>query len=215
VPSRKKRIAHIVFIAIAVPVFAMSATILVLDHVMPQFRATPAIGNMEVSVAVPDAVVREPVPVVSISPPTQLKIDKIGVGAVVQPVGLTSDGNMDIDENPRQAAWYKLGPKPGQEGSAVIAGHYGWKKNVPSVFNNLHTLVAGDKVLTLGEDGTVLTFVVTRLATYAPDQDATNVFRSDDGKSHLNLVTCQGSWNNTVRTYSERLVVFTDLLSEV
>ena len=137
------------------------------------------------------------------------------MSAVVQPVGLTVDGNMDIDENPTQAAWYKLGPKPGQEGSAVIAGHYGWKKNVPSVFNDLHTLVAGDQILTLGEDGKVMTFVVTRLATYAPDQDATNVFRSDDGKSHLNLVTCQGSWNNSVRTYSERLVVFTDYVSEI
>jgi len=76
-------------------------------------------------------------------------------------------------------------------------------------------LVAGDRILTVGEDGKVMTFVVTSLATYAPDQDATNVFRSDDGKAHLNLVTCQGSWNNSVRTYSERLVVFTDLLDEV
>jgi len=215
VPSRKKRIAQIAFIAVAVPLLAMSATILILDHIMPEFRATPAVENMEVSVAVPEAVVREPAPIVAISPPTSIKIDKIDVGAVVQPVGLTADGNMDIDENPVEAAWYKLGPKPGQEGSAVIAGHYGWKKNVPSVFNDLHTLVAGDEVLTVGEDGKVMTFVVTRLATYAPDQDATNVFRSDDGKAHLNLVTCQGSWNNSVRTYSERLVVFTDLLNEV
>jgi len=213
VPSRKKRIAQIAFIAIAVPLLAMSATILILDHIMPEFRATPAVENREVSVAVPEAVVRERAPIVAISPPTSIKIDKIGVGAVVQPVGLTTDGNMDIDENPVEAAWYKLGPKPGQEGSAVIAGHYGWKKNVPSVFNDLHTLVAGDEVLTVGEDGKVMTFVVTRLATYAPDQDATNVFRSDDGKAHLNLVTCQGSWNNSVRTYSERLVVFTDLVN--
>jgi len=212
VPSRKKRIAQIVFIAIAVPLLAMSATILILDHVMPQFRAAPAVEYMEVSVAVPEAIVREPAPIVAISSPVRIKIDKIGVGAVVQPVGLTADGNMDIDENPVEAAWYKLGPKPGQEGSAVIAGHYGWKKNVPSVFNDLHTLVAGDEILTVGDDGKVMTFVVTRLATYAPDQDATNVFRSDDGKAHLNLVTCQGSWNNSVRTYSERLVVFTDLV---
>ena len=214
-PSRKKRIAQVAFIAIAVPLLAMSATILILDHVMPQFRAAAVIENREVSLAVPEAVVRTPAPLAALSPPTQLKIDKIGVGAVVQPVGLTADGNMDIDENPTQAAWYKLGPKPGQEGSAVIAGHYGWKKNVPSVFNDLHTLVAGDRILTVGEDGKVMTFVVTSLATYAPDQDATNVFRSDDSKAHLNLVTCQGSWNNSVRTYSERLVVFTDLLDEV
>jgi len=212
VPSRQARIIQVVFITISVPILAMSATILVLDHVMPKFRAAAVVENREVVLAVPEAVVRAPAPLVAISPPTQLKIDKIGVGAAVQPVGLTADGNMDIDENPSQAAWYKLGPKPGQEGSAVIAGHYGWKNKTPSVFNELHTLVAGDKILTVGEDGKVMTFVVTSLATYAPDQDATNVFRSDDGKAHLNLVTCQGSWNNSVRTYSERLVVFTDLV---
>jgi sortase A len=214
VPSRKKRIAQIVFIVIAVPLLAMSGTILVLEHVMPRFKAT-VVQNREISLTVPEAVVRAPAPLVALAPPTELKIDKIGVGAVVKPVGLTVDGNMDIDENPTQAAWYKFGPKPGQEGSAVIAGHYGWKKNVPSVFNDLHKLVAGDQILTLGEDGKVMTFVVTHLITYAPDQDATNVFKSDDGKAHLNLVTCQGSWNNSVRTYSERLVVFADLLSEV
>jgi len=180
---------------------------------MPQFQATSKVRNFETApLTVPQAIVYENVPVVQISAPVQLKISKINVDTTIKAVGLTADGDMDIDENPKQAAWYMLGPKPGQEGSAVVAGHYGWKNGVASVFNDLHTLVAGDEISTLGEDGDILTFVVTRLVTYAPNQDATDVFKSDDGKAHLNLVTCQGSWNNSVRTYSERLVVFSDII---
>jgi len=191
----------------------MCATFILLNNFSPRYRAAPASFNNRAAVAVPESVIiHDAVPVVPISPPVKLTISKINVNAVVQPVGLTAEGNMDIDENPKQAAWYELGPKPGQEGSAVIAGHYGWKKSVPSVFNDLNKLVAGDEISTIGDDGKVMTFVVTRSATYEPNQDATDVFKSDDGKAHLNLVTCQGSWNNTVRTYSERLVVFTDFV---
>jgi len=142
----------------------------------------------------------------------QLKIERIGVLALINPVGLAANGDMAIDENPEQLAWYKDGPKPGEEGSAVIAGHYGWKGSVPSVFNELHTLVPGDEITAIDDKGQTLIFVVIRLETYQPDQDATNVFKSDDGKAHLNLITCQGSWNNSQSTYSERLVVFTDLV---
>ena len=146
------------------------------------------------------------------SVPVQMSIAAIDVAAIINPVGLTSEGDMAIDENPEQIAWYKFGPKPGELGSAVVAGHYGWKNGVPSIFNDLNTLVKGDEISILGENGQLMTFVVTRTAIYMPDQDATDVFKSDDGKAHLNLITCQGSWNKSLDTYSERLVVFTDFV---
>jgi len=60
----------------------------------------------------------------------------------------------------------------------------------------------------------VRNFAVTAIRMYNPDDDATQVFVSTDGKAHLNLITCQGSWNNTEQTYSERLVVFTDEIKD-
>ena len=190
----------------------MSAMFILLYNVVPLLQNSPPAAKVTASESVPEPATATTVPYVSVSSPVQLKISKINVDTVTAPVGINAKGDMDIDENPEQAAWYKLGAKPGQEGSAVIAGHYGWKNGVASVFNDLHTLVAGDEISTVGEDGKIMTFVVTRLMTYAPNQDATDVFRSDDGKAHLNLVTCQGSWNNSESTYSERLVVFSDLI---
>jgi LPXTG-site transpeptidase (sortase) family protein len=205
-----ERIAQKTFVVIAVTLLSMCATFILLYSLYPRYRAPLATANTENSAQASKPIIQNRVSV--IATPVNLKISKIGVDTTMAAVGVDAKGNMDIDENPKQAAWYKLGAKPGEEGSAVIAGHYGWKNGVSSVFNDLHMLVKGDKFSTVGEDGKVMTFVVTRLATYAPDQDATNVFRSDDGKAHLNLVTCQGAWNNSQSTYSERLVVFSDLV---
>jgi len=212
VAGRYKYIAHRAFISLTVPLLSFCATLIVLTIVTPQFRAPSAGATIEVpKEAIAPAA--EPVAlVVPIASPVQLKIAKINVDTTMAAVGINAKGDMDIDEDPNKAAWYKLGAKPGEVGNAVIAGHYGWKNRSPSVFNDLHTLVKGDTISTVAEDGKVMTFVVSRLATYAPEQDATDVFISNDGKAHLNLVTCQGSWNNSIQTYSERLVVFSDLV---
>lgn len=204
---REKYVVQKLFVSVAVALVSLCTTFILLYIFRPPHQEPPIVPN---GISVPASVVHDAVLPSAISLPVQVKIASINIVAHVNPVGVTQSGDMDIEENPEQAAWYKLGPKPGEEGSAVIAGHYGWKNGVPSVFNDLHKLVKGDMITTVGEDGQEKTFVVTRLEVYAPEQDATNVFRSDDGKAHLNLVTCQGSWNNSAQTYSERLVVFTD-----
>ena len=196
------------FITIAVTLASFCATLILLYALVPQQRDEPQPAMRSAPLAA-KAVAQT---VATIPEPVQLEIQSIDVAATINPVGLTQQGDMDIDDNGQQLAWYKLGPKPGEEGSAVIAGHYGWKDGVASIFNDLHTLKKGDTIVTRGQDGQLKTFVVTRSETYSPNQDATSVFKSDDGKAHLNLITCQGSWNNSAQTYSERLVVFTTLV---
>jgi hypothetical protein len=36
------------------------------------------------------------------------------------------------------------------------------------------------------------------------------IFTSKDGKSHLNIITCDWAWNKNTKHYPNRLVVFTD-----
>jgi sortase (surface protein transpeptidase) len=123
---------------------------------------------------------------------------------------MTADGAMDIKKNPDDVAWYNLGARPGNIGSAVIAGHYGWENGKGSVFNELHTLQPGEEVSVTDERGGKVTFIVRESRRYDPDADASAVFLSNDGKSHLNIITCEGIWNAKQQTYSGRLVVFTD-----
>ena len=140
----------------------------------------------------------------------RLKIPKINIDAAVRSVGLTPEGAMDAPKTPEDVAWFNLGPRPGEKGSAVISGHYGWKNNIPAVFDNLHKLRKGDKVYVEDKNGATIVFVVRELRTYGQNEDASDVFGSGDGKAHLNLVTCTGTWNKAQKSYSNRLVVFTD-----
>lgn len=142
--------------------------------------------------------------------PIRLKIPTINVDTVITYAGITSDGAMDITKDPSVVAWYELGTRPGQSGSAVIAGHYGWMDGKAAIFNELHTLSAGNKIFIVDDGGLTTTFVVTRSQKYDPEADATDVFKSSDGKAHLNLVTCNGVWDNAKQSYSDRLVIFAE-----
>lgn len=144
--------------------------------------------------------------------PIRLKIPKINVDATIEQVGLAPDGSMDVPKGPAEVVWYKLGPRPGEIGSAVMAGHSGWKNNRPAVFDNLNKLKRGDKIYVEDEKGITITFVVRESRSYDPEADATDVFTSSDGKAHLNLITCEGIWNEITKSRSERLVVFTDMV---
>lgn len=140
----------------------------------------------------------------------RLKIPIINVNATVEYVGLNSDGSMDAPEGPASVGWYMLGPKPGEVGYSVIAGHSGWKDGIPAVFDDLYKLKIGDKVYVENNSGTTITFVVREIKKYDPESDASNVFVSTDGRSHLNLITCTGIWDEITKSRSERLVVFAD-----
>ena len=142
--------------------------------------------------------------------PLRLKIPSINVDIPVEYVGLTLDGAMDVPKERANVAWFNLGQRPGKNGSAVIAGHYGWKNGKASVFDNLYKLRKGDKLYIENDKGEIISFVVRESRRYDPEADATDVFRSSDGKVHLNLVTCEGAWDEVSKTYSKRLVVFTD-----
>ena len=143
--------------------------------------------------------------------PVRLTIPAINVDAAIEQVGLTSDGVMDAPKTPEGLAWYKLGSRPGENGSAVIAGHYGpWKNGDTSVFDKLYRLSVGDKVYVEDNKGVVTSFVVRESRRYDPDADASSVFSSKEREPRLNLITCDGAWNKTSKSYPLRLVVFTD-----
>lgn len=147
--------------------------------------------------------------------PVRLKIPKINVDAAIEYVSLTPAGAMGVPDGPTTVAWFQDGPRPGDKGSAVIDGHFGiWKGGIPTVFNDLYKLRKGDEILVEDEKGVAITFVVSELRIYDDNQDALDVFTSNDNKSHLNLITCEGIWSRSLQRFPSRLVVFTDKLVE-
>lgn len=143
--------------------------------------------------------------------PIRLKIPKLNVDAAVEQMGLTPNGDMEAPNNPKNVGWYKFGPYPGENGNAVIDGHYGiWQNGERSVFDDLKTLKIGDKLIIENNNDTTITFVVRDFKTYGKDADTSEVFKSNDNKAHLNLITCDGSWEAATKSYTNRFVVFAD-----
>ena len=144
--------------------------------------------------------------------PVRLKIPKIKVDAAIDAMGRKQNGDMEAPKGGIDVGWYKVGARPGNNGTAVMAGHYGqWANGDGSVFDDLNKLQKGDNVYVEDEHGLTATFVVRESKMYQSGQDAPSVFDyASDGKAYLNLITCQGDWNESQKSYSDRLVVFTD-----
>ncbi|MEK9195756.1 MAG: class F sortase [Patescibacteria group bacterium] len=143
--------------------------------------------------------------------PIKIKIPSIKVDANIYPMGVDPNGEMEAPDGPRNVGWFKYGPYPGNVGSSVIDGHYGtWRNGEQSVFNDLNKLKKGDKIYVEDVQGSTTIFVVHESKKYVPNQDAASVFGSNDGKAHLNIITCEGIWDENQKTYSSRLVVFAD-----
>ncbi len=150
----------------------------------------------------------------NVGTPVRLKIPALRVNAVIRSVGLMPDGSMGVPKLPRDTAWYMLGPKPGETGSAVIAGHVNWLYGATGVFAHIKSLKPGDLITVQDNHGANTPFVVREIRAFGQKDDASDVFRSYDGKSHLNLVTCSGIWDKAARIYSKRLVVFADKVGD-
>lgn len=146
--------------------------------------------------------------------PVRLKIPSLGINSRIEHAGVNLEGSMIGPRYRNNVAWFQPGVRPGENGSAVIAGHYGWKSRLKSVFDKLHTIRVGDRIYVEDDKGTVNVFVVQKIKRFEKQEDTAEVFFSNDGKRHLNLITCEGVWNAAAGSYSGRLVVFTDLLKE-
>lgn len=142
--------------------------------------------------------------------PVRLKIPGIHVDAAVEYVGITPEGAVGIPKDPANVAWFDVGPRPGNSGSAVITGHINWYYGATGVLANLHKLKPGDKIIVQDNKGAATSFVVREIRSYAATAEALEVFSSNDGEAHLNLITCEGVWDSRAQQYPKRLVVFTD-----
>lgn len=142
----------------------------------------------------------------------RLLIPKLKIDATLGEVGITSQAAVGTPDEPWLPAWFNLGSLPGDVGTSIIVGHSGiWKNGQKTIFDNLSNLTMGDKIYIEDEKGLTKIFVVKKLLSYNQNDNVPEVFYSEDNKAHLNLITCDGIWDNVSKSYSKRLVIFTDL----
>ena len=147
----------------------------------------------------------------SVSLPVTISIPKISVSTHIEKVGVDSKGRIDVPKIVTNVAWYSLGVKPGEAGSAVIDGHFDKPDGSPSVFYKLHSLTPGDKIIISDETGKSYPFFVTEVKTYDISSIPMGKILEKTSEKRLNLITCAGVWDKMGKGYSQRIVVFSRL----
>jgi hypothetical protein len=140
--------------------------------------------------------------------PVRITIATIGVRGRVVPVGVEAGtGNVQVPADVDTVGWYRFGPTPGAEGSAVLLGHVDSRTQGLGVFYRLRELVPGDLVHVDLADGTWASFRVVARRSY-PKSDLPADLFGRAGRPLVALVTCGGSFDEATRSYDDNVVVF-------
>ncbi|MGC9602690.1 MAG: class F sortase [Minisyncoccia bacterium] len=143
--------------------------------------------------------------------PARLIISSIGVNANVEQVGKKDDGTMGTPQTFGDVAWYALGSKPGAPGNAVIDGHVNNALTTAGVFDHLSQVQLGDTITIADASGATRTFVVQNIQEVSADSAPDPSIFATTGPSQLVLITCDGDWVPSVKSFDKRLEVFATL----
>ncbi len=142
-----------------------------------------------------------------VSRPTYLSIPVIGVHTRLIKLGLTAQGTLQVPVSTSVAGWYVGSPRPGQVGSAIIAGHID-SHTGPGVFFRLRLLRPGDRVYVRHADGTLAVFRVYAEYAYAKDRFPTQKVYGPVPDPELRLITCGGTFDPAIGSYLSNVVVY-------
>ena len=143
--------------------------------------------------------------------PISVSIATLGASSDVVPLGLEDDGAMEVPAGADETGWYEQSPTPGELGPAVLAAHVDWADE-PGVFHDIDELDLGDEIAVLREDGSVATFVVEEVDTYAKSEIPTDAVYGDVDHPGLRLITCGGEFDEDTGDYADNVVVFARLV---
>lgn len=167
--------------------------------------------------AMHEPLTRPPAAVTTLAPragdvgrPTELIIPAIGVRERLQPVGLKPDGAMQTPDS-GDAGWYRLGPRPGAPGPAVVLAHVHGRYG-DDVFTRLHELEPGDRVTVRRTDG-ASTFVVESQELVAKERLPYDRIWNDSERPLLRLITCGGKPDPDTGRYPANTIVYARLSS--
>jgi hypothetical protein len=155
--------------------------------------------------AAPPAETQRPVPV-------RLAVPGRGVDAAVDAVGVQPDGQMTLPEDVDRLGWYRFGPAPGADGSAVIAGHVDDREQGLGAMAPLREAEVGDEVVVTDSTGTTTRWrVLSRELVQKQALPLDRLF-AREGPARLTLITCGGPFLPEFGSYRDNVVVVTEPL---
>jgi sortase A len=184
-----------------------------MDKIAPTVRIGSEVNSRGLTSADPtESTFRFASAAIALPAPTRIRIPALQVDTAVVPVGLEPDGAMAMPSGFDTVGWYNQGSIPGSPGRATLSGHLD-SKSGPAIFFTLHKLRPNDMVhVELGHGMMVATFRITQTITYAADQVPINQIFGPSKHAQLVLITCAGTFDRKAASYTERLVVYAELV---
>jgi hypothetical protein len=165
-----------------------------------------------VSTVAPEPLLMVTAPPMPASAPVRIEISTLGVDAPVMPLGLNSDGTVQVPplNNHNLAGWYTGSVTPGQDGTSVILGHVDSYQGV-SVFYSIKNLKPGDQVSILRTDGSTAVFTVDSVEMVAKVAFPSSAVYGNTSYPSLRLITCGGPFDAATGEYQDNIVVYAHL----
>ncbi len=136
---------------------------------------------------------------------------RYAAGAIDMPVfsvGVATDGQMEIPQDPYNAGWYQYGPGAGSpSGAILIAAHVGSEQVARGPFYMLQSAEVGDVIEIDDADGQIWRYEVTSVEVDPkPSIEWADYFRRD-GPAQLILITCGGTWDAQRGSFDDNVIV--------
>ena len=139
--------------------------------------------------------------------PKSIIIEKLGIEAFVQNVGVDQNNEIAVPNNIHIAGWFVDSVRPGEKGLSIIDGHVNGTTRDEGVFKRLPELVLGDSVKVIFGNGLKISFIVKENINVAITDSAAVLFSQNPAIGRqLNLITCTGSYNREQRKYDRRQI---------
>jgi sortase A len=164
-------------------------------------------SNSEDAISVP-----APTKPISAADPKILTIPSLSITAPVESVGLNAKGAMAVPAKFSNVGWFNQGPRPGEGGNAVIDGHINNGLGLSGVFADLETIELGADIFIEDAAGQKIHFKVSRAELVDYKKSGADIFTGDTTRSQLILITCEGDWIQSEKTYNKRFIVYADFV---
>lgn len=143
--------------------------------------------------------------------PRLLSIPRLGIYGRVTVVG-KENGAVGSPSDYRMMAWYDRSSLPGMSGASLIDGHGGdYYGN--EIFNELVDAQVGDEIfIEMGDEKTRYVYKIVEVLWKKAGTEANNYMSTAlrpvaSGEPTLTLITCAGSWSNSIGTFTHRIFV--------
>jgi hypothetical protein len=139
--------------------------------------------------------------------PVRIEIPAIGVQAKIVRLGLNRDRTLEVPTNFAEAGWWSGGPRPGEAGAAVIAGHVD-SQTGPAAFYRLRELRPHDQIIVARRDGSRARFTVVGSDHYPKTHFPTARVYGRTAGPTLRVITCSGTFDQATGHYLDNTVVY-------